>query len=77
MQLLVLGYERTDAYAAFRISFRHGVYQNHVVLDAFEVECRDVRRPRVDVFAVNLVREEEQVVLLHQIAYLVHLLAGI
>ncbi len=34
---------------------------------------RDVRRAGVDVFAVYLVGEEIQVVLLHEVAYLVHL----
>ena len=38
---------------------------------------RDIGRARVDEFAVNLVREEEQIVLLHQIADLIHLLAGV
>ena len=37
----------------------------------------DVRRARVDEFAVHLVAEEEEVVLLHQVADLVHLVLGI
>ena len=38
---------------------------------------RDVGRPRVDEFAVDLVREEEEVVALHQVADAVHLLARV
>ena len=39
--------------------------------------CADVGRAGVDVFAVDLIREKIQVVLFHQVAYLVHLPAGV
>ena len=39
--------------------------------------CRNIRRPRVDELTVDLVREKVKIVLPHQIADLIHLLAGI
>ena len=37
----------------------------------------DIRRTGVDIFAIDLVGEEVKVVLLHEVAYLVHLAAGV
>ena len=47
-----------DANTAFRVTFGHGVDENHVLLDAFEVACGDVGGARVDEFAVNFVGEQ-------------------
>ena len=77
MNSLVFGDERTDAYAAFRVALRHRVDEYHVLLNAFEMAGRDVGRVGVDELAVDLIGEEEKVVLLDQIANLVHLLASV
>ena len=74
---LVLGDERADAYATLRITFRYGVDEYHILLDAFKVAGRDVGRTGVDVFAVDLIGKQVEVVFLHQVAYLVHLPAGV
>lgn len=76
-QLAVLGDERTDADAALGVALREGVNQYDVLLNAIQMAGRDVGRPRVDELAVDLVREEEEVVALHQVADAVHLLARV
>ena len=74
---LVFSDERTDAYAAFRVALRHRVDEHHVLLNTFEMAGRDVGRVGVDELAVDLIGEEEKVVLLDQIANLVHLLPSV
>ena len=71
----VLRDECTDTDTALRVALRHGVNQDDVLLDTLQVAGADVWRTRIDVFAIHLVREQIQVVLLYQIANLVHLAA--
>ena len=41
------------------------------------MHCGDIRRTRIDELAVHLIGEKVKIVLLHQVAYAVHLLLGI
>ncbi len=70
----MLGDEGADAYAALVVALRHGVDQHHLLLDAGQMEGRDVGRARVAELAVDLVGEKEEVVFLHEVADLEHLL---
>ena len=74
---MVLRNERSDADTALRVTLRHRVNQHHILLDTLQMARRDIGRARVDKLAIDLVREEEQIVLLDQIADAVHLLARI
>ena len=74
---LVLRYQGTDADAALRIALGHGINQHHIVLNALQMAGRDIGRTRINKFTVHLVREEEQIVLLHKVANLVHFTACI
>ena len=74
---LVLGHQRADTDAALAVTFRHGIDQNDILLNAVQVEGRNIGRARVAELAVNLVGEQVEVVLLDQVAYLVHFLAGV
>ena len=76
-QPAVLGDEGADADAALGVALRDGVNQHDMLLDALQMAGRDVGRTRVDEFAVDLVREEEEVVAFDQIADAVHLLARV
>ena len=77
MHRLVLRDERTDADTALRVTLRDRVDQDDILLDALEVARRDIGRARVDKLAIDLVREEEEVVLLYQIADALHLAARV
>ena len=70
----VLRNDRTDADTCLRITLRYRVDQYHVLLDAFQVAGRDVGSTRVAELAIDFVREEVEVVLLHDVAQLLHLL---
>ena len=72
-----MGDEGSDAYTALAVALRHRVDEDGVLLNALQVHGADIGRASVDVLAVHLVGEEVEVVLLHQIAYLVHLPPGI
>ena len=74
---MVLGNQSTDADAALRVTLRHRVDKYHILLNTLQVAGRDIGRARIDKLSIDLIREEEQIVLLHQIADAVHLLAGI
>ena len=69
----MLGNQRTYAYSTFVISLRHRVDEHNLLLDVGQMECRDVRSPRVAELAIHFIGEEEQVVFLDQIPYLKHL----
>ena len=73
----VLGDECTDTDAAFAVSFRHAVHQDDVVLYALQMAGGDIRRFGVDELAIDLVGDEIEVVFLHQVTYLPHLLFGV
>ena len=75
--LPVLRDQRADADAALGVALRHGVDQDRVLLDSLQVHRGDVRRTRVDEFAVHLVGEEVQGVFLHEVPDPVHLLLGV
>ena len=51
----VLRDQSTDADTAFGVAFRHGVDENHVLLNAFEMTSGNIRRTGVDEFAIDLV----------------------
>ena len=74
-QGFILGYQRTDTNTALGVSLRHRINQHHILLDTLQVARRDIWRAGIDKFAIDLVREEEQVVLLYKIANTIHLLA--
>ena len=73
----VLGDQRTDTNAALRITLRHAVHQHHILLYALQMASRDIRRFGIDELAIDLIGDQVQVVFLHQIADLAHLLLGI
>ena len=73
----VLGDEGSDSDSALGVAFGHGVDEHHILLNAFEVHCGNVGRAGVDEFAVHLVGEEVQIVFLHKVPDLVHLLLGV
>ena len=73
----ILRDECADADATFAVTLRHGVDENDVLFDAFQMACADIGRAGVDIFAVHLVGEEIQVIFLHQVTYLVHLATGV
>ena len=74
---LVLRDEGADTDAALGIPLGHGVDEHDILLDPLQVHGGNIRRTGIDELAVNLVREQIQVVLLHQVADPVHLPLGI
>ena len=76
-QLAVLRYQRTDTYSALRVTFRHRIYQYDILLDPLQMAGRNIGRARIYELAVDLVREEEQIILFDHVAYAVHLLARV
>ena len=73
----ILGDEGTYTDTALTVTLRNRIDENRVLLDAFQVHRTDIRTAGIDILTVNLIREEIEVVLLHQVADLVHLSAGI
>ena len=73
----VLGDERTDTNTTLTIPFGHAVHQHHVLLYSLQMAGRDIRRLGVDKLTIDLIGDQIEVVFLHQIAYLPHLLFGI
>ena len=71
---LVLGDKSADADSALRVALRHRVNQHHILLYALQVHGRDIGAARVDELTIHLVAEQVEVIFLHQVAYLVHLL---
>ena len=57
--LFVLGNQRTDTDSTFRITFRNGVNQNHIILDAFQMAGRNIGRTGIDKFAIYFIGEKE------------------
>ena len=73
----ILGDEGTYTDTALAVTLRNRIDENRVLLDAFQVHRTDIRTACIDILTVNLIREEIEVVLLHQVTYLIHLSAGI
>ena len=77
MELLVAGHERADTYAAFIITLRHGVDDYGLVFYTLKLKGRDYGLVAVAELAVYLVGEEEEVMTLHYVAYLLELLTAV
>ena len=73
----VLRDERTDTDTALAIALRDAVHEDDVLLDSLEMAGRDIRRLGVDELAVYLIRDEVEVVFLHEVTNLTHLLLGV
>ena len=73
----ILGDEGTHTDTALTVTLRNRIDENRVLLDAFQVHRTDIRTAGIDILTVNLIREEIEVVLLHQVTNLIHLSAGI
>ena len=73
----ILGDKGSYTDTALAVTLRNRIDENRVLLDAFQVHRTDIRTAGVDILTVNLIREEIEVVLLYQVANLIHLSAGI
>ena len=74
---LVLRDEGADTDAALGIPLGHGVDEHDILLDSLQVHGGDIGRTGIDELAVNLVREQIQVVFLDQVADPVHFPLGV
>ena len=74
---LVLGNQGSCTYTAFAIAFGDWVDENDIFFNPFKMESRDVRRTSVDKVPIHFVGNQVQIMLLDEVANLVHFPAGI
>ena len=71
--VLVPGDDVADADAALGVPLGHGINDDHVLFDAFQVHGGDIRLVRIAELAIDLVGEEVQIVFLNDVAESVEL----
>ena len=65
----IMGDNHSDPDSALGIALGHGIHENHVLLYPFEGHGRLIRNSGIAEFAISLVRDEEKVMFLDNVAY--------